>query len=138
MGTSQLEGEQRTMLKFVLPLICVATVAMASMASKKRILRDMSKFNNDVMCWGLDNAIPYYNKIEKACEQCMEFGSNPFHQLQDTFQTIPQSINRGNSMNHVIHKREIKEEEIGEDSWEWMRQMLKNSLRTLKTSRTLW
>merc|ERR1712106_529552 len=51
--------------------------------------------------------------IEKACEQCMEFGSNPFHQLQDTFQTIPQSINRGNSMNHVIHKREIKEEEIG-------------------------
>jgi len=101
------------MLKFVLPLICVATVAMGSMASTKRILRDMSKFNNDVMCWGLDNAIQYYNKIEKACEQCMEFGSNPYHQLQDTFQTLPQSINRGNSMNHVIHKREIREEEIG-------------------------
>jgi len=92
------------MLKFFISLACLAVASNGSQEAMNRIHRDMSKFNNDVMCWGLQNTIDYQVALYKATEQCMQFGNpllaftkptNPFAQLQsNNFQTLPQSIDK--------------------------------------------
>jgi len=107
MGTCSQSGEEGSkMLKFFISLAGLAGVIYGTpQEAMKRIRKDMNRFNNEVACWGYQNALQYNLELYKATEQCMQFGSphlqftkpaNPFAQLQSKpFQTLPQSI--GNS-----------------------------------------
>merc|ERR1712130_893338 len=104
MGTCSQSGEEGSkMLKFFISLAGLAGVIYGTpQEAMKRIRKDMNRFNNEVACWGYQNALQYNLELYKATEQCMQFGSphlqftkpaNPFAQLQSKpFQTLPQSI----------------------------------------------
>jgi len=44
------------------------------------------------MCWGLENTIRFKTQLMEIVDQCMQFG-NPFYELQNKFQTLPQNVN---------------------------------------------
>jgi len=88
------------MLKFIISLACLAAITSGgSKEAIKPIHRDMSKFNNDVACWGF---VAFQVALYKATEQCMQFGNplfaftkptNPFAPIQQKpFQTLPHSV----------------------------------------------
>jgi len=105
MGTCSMVVEEGSckMLKFFISLACLGAATHGSMDAMRMIQRDMTQFNNDVTCWGLQNTIDFNMALYQATEQCMQYGNplagftkpaNPFAQLQQNFQTLPQNINR--------------------------------------------
>ena len=88
------------MMKLVLlSLVCLSAVQSSSDLAKK-IHRDITKYNNDVACWGKQNAIKFRIGMMHAAEQCSSSPSqnllkpvNPFLAIQtptnNPFQTLP-------------------------------------------------
>merc|ERR1712212_889819 len=75
---SQLANMTRLLL-----LSMVASGIMA-MSTKESIRRDMEKFNNDAMCWGVENMMAYRLAQYKAMEECGKYGQ---------FSTLPAPAN---------------------------------------------
>ena len=88
--------------------LLVLTVALAAAAAgsdvTKKILRDITKFNNDAACWGIENRMQYALAQMKATEECSESDhhnllkpANPFLALlqpvNNPFQTLPGNTN---------------------------------------------
>lgn len=109
--------------------LLVLTVALAAAAAgsdvTKKILRDITKFNNDAACWGIENRMQYALAQMKATEECSESDhhnllkpanpflallqpvNNPFQTLPgntNNFQTLPSRPNSpaGNTLNNLL------------------------------------
>eukprot|EP00091_Calanus_sinicus_P023736 TRINITY_DN8185_c0_g1_i1.p1 TRINITY_DN8185_c0_g1~~TRINITY_DN8185_c0_g1_i1.p1 ORF type:complete len:193 (-),score=60.96 TRINITY_DN8185_c0_g1_i1:490-1068(-) len=92
------------MMKLVLlSLVSLAAVQSSSELAKK-IHRDITKYNNDVACWGKQNAIMFRIGLIQAAEQCASSPSqnllkpvNPFLAVltptNNPFQTLPAHSN---------------------------------------------
>merc|ERR1712142_1152537 len=112
--------------KMKLPVLTVALAAAAAGSDvTKKILRDITKFNNDAACWGIENRMQYALAQMKATEECSESDhhnllkpanpflallqpvNNPFQTLPgntNSFQTLPSRPNSpaGNTLNKLL------------------------------------
>ena len=76
-----------------------------AITTRQAIRRDMDKFNNDAMCWGVENMMAYRLAQYKAMEECGKYGqfstlpapsNNPFTTLpgdaSNPWTNVPQPI----------------------------------------------
>merc|ERR1711892_1066160 len=107
MGTLCFVGEGKTaliMMKLVLLALAALSAVQSSSELAKKIHRDITKYNNDVACWGRGNAINFRVAMMHATEQCASSPSqdllkpvNPFLAVltptNNPFQTLPAAAN---------------------------------------------
>merc|ERR1711892_177431 len=107
MGTLCFVGEGKTaliMMKLVLLSLAALSAVQSSSELAKKIHRDITKYNNDVACWGRGNAINFRVAMMHAAEQCASSPSqdllkpvNPFLAVltptNNPFQTLPAAAN---------------------------------------------
>merc|ERR1712106_1302007 len=107
MGTLCFVGEGKTaliMMKLVLLSLAALSAVQSSSELAKKIHRDITKYNNDVACWGRGNAINLRVAMMHAAEQCASSPSqdllkpvNPFLAVltptNNPFQTLPAAAN---------------------------------------------
>merc|ERR1711973_733152 len=82
-------------------LLATVTCSMA-MSTREAIQMDMEKFNNDAMCWGVENMMYYRLAQYQAMEECSKSGlasrmvrpTNPFNTL-----SANRFLNNANSRN---------------------------------------
>merc|ERR1712055_1025388 len=67
-------------------LLLLSAMVASGMAisTRQMIRRDMEKFNNDAMCWGVENMMAYRLAQYKAMEECSKYGQ---------FSTLPAPAN---------------------------------------------
>ena len=76
-----------------------------AMSTRQMIQKDMEKFNNDAMCWGVENMMAYRLAQYKAMEECAKYGqfstlpapaNNPFTTLpgdaSNPWMNVPQPV----------------------------------------------
>jgi len=87
-------------------LLLLSMVASGmAMSTRHMIQKDMEKFNNDAMCWGVENMMAYRLAQYKAMEECGKYGqfstlpapsNNPFTTLpgdaSNPWTNVPQPI----------------------------------------------
>merc|ERR1711936_1493947 len=87
-------------------LLLLSLVASGmAITTRQAIRRDMDKFNNDAMCWGVENMMAYRLAQYKAMEECGKYGqfstlpapsNNPFTTLpgdaSNPWTNVPQPI----------------------------------------------
>merc|ERR1712213_59595 len=77
-------------------LLLLSAMVASGMAfnTRQMIRRDMEKFNNDAMCWGVENMMAFRLAQYKAMEECSKYGQ---------FSTLPAPANnpftRGSNSN---------------------------------------
>jgi len=92
------------MMKLVLLSLAALSAVQSSSELAKKIHRDITKYNNDVACWGRGNAINFRVAMMHAVEQCSSSPSqdllkpvNPFLAVltptNNPFQTLPAAAN---------------------------------------------
>merc|ERR1712186_288987 len=62
-----------------------------AMSTREAIQRDMEKFNNDAMCWGVENMMYYRLAQYQAMEECSKYGqfSTLLAPANNPFTTLP-------------------------------------------------
>merc|ERR1712184_220138 len=87
-------------------LLLLSLVASGmAITTRQAIRRDMDKFNNDAMCWGVENMMAYRLAQYKAMEECGKYGqfstlpapaNNPFTTLpgdaSNPWMNVPQPV----------------------------------------------
>jgi len=68
----------------VLFFLAFAVASGQAMSTREAIQMDMEKFNNDAMCWGVENMMAYRLAQYKAMEECSKYGQ---------FSTLPAPSN---------------------------------------------
>merc|ERR1712227_880335 len=89
MGGHLLVSQPANMMR----LLLLSAMVASGMAfnTRQMIRRDMEKFNNDAMCWGVENMMAFRLAQYKAMEECSKYGqfstlpapaNNPFQAFQ--------------------------------------------------------
>merc|ERR1711963_415780 len=82
MGGHLLVSQPANMMR----LLLLSAMVASGMAfnTRQMIRRDMEKFNNDAMCWGVENMMAFRLAQYKAMEECSKYGQ---------FSTLPAPAN---------------------------------------------
>merc|ERR1712109_121463 len=74
-------------------LLATVTCSMA-MSTREAIQMDMEKFNNDAMCWGVENMMYYRLAQYQAIEECSKSGlASRMVRPTNPFTTLPANLN---------------------------------------------
>jgi len=88
-------------------LFLLALVASGqAMSTRETIQRDMEKFNNDAMCWGVENMMAYRLAQYDAMEECARSGlaSGMVVRPTNPFTTLPGNLNnQQNPLNRLFN-----------------------------------
>ena len=99
-------------------LLSMVASGLMAMSTKESIRRDMEKFNNDAMCWGVENMMAYRLAQYKAMEECGKYGqfstlpapaNNPFTTLpgdaSNPWMNVPQPVDsRRNPLSKLFNR----------------------------------
>jgi len=103
MGGHLLVSQPANMMR----LLLLSAMVASGMAfnTRQMIRRDMEKFNNDAMCWGVENMMAFRLAQYKAMEECSKYGqfstlpapaNNPFTTLpgdaSNPWMNVPQPV----------------------------------------------
>merc|ERR1712037_221818 len=107
MGTQSTWDLLVSQLANMIRLLLLSAMAASGMAMSTRqtIRMDMEKFNNDAMCWGVENMMAYRLAQYKAMDECSKYGqvstlpapaNNPFATLpgdaSNPWMNVPQPV----------------------------------------------
>jgi len=71
-----------------------------AMSTREAIQRDMEKFNNDAMCWGVENMMAYRLAQYEAMEECGRSGlASGMVRPTNPFTTLPGNLNNAPGLN---------------------------------------
>jgi len=107
MGGHLLVSQLANMIRLLL-LSAMAASGMA-MSTRQTIRMDMEKFNNDAMCWGVENMMAYRLAQYKAMEECGRSGlASAMVRPTNPFTTLPGNLNnpfatQQNSLNRLFN-----------------------------------
>merc|ERR1712158_97853 len=108
-------------------LLLLSAMVASGMAisTRQMIRRDMEKFNNDAMCWGVENMMAYRLAQYKAMEECSKYGqfstlpapsNNPFTTLpgdvSNPWMNVPADTRR-NPLSKLFNGRSKRQAEEG-------------------------
>merc|ERR1739846_204587 len=92
MGGHLLVSQLANMIRLLLLSAMVAS-GMA-ISTRQMIQMDMEKFNNDAMCWGVENMMAYRLQQYKAMEECGRSGlASGLVRPTNPFTTLPANLN---------------------------------------------
>merc|ERR1712066_1044294 len=75
-------------------LLALALASGQAMSTREAIQRDMEKFNNDAMCWGVENMMAYRLAQYEAMEECGRSGlASGMVRPTNPFTTLPGNLN---------------------------------------------
>merc|ERR1711974_487985 len=94
MGGHSLVSQLANMTRLLLLSMVASGMAMST---RHMIQKDMEKFNNDAMCWGVENMMAYRLAQYEAMEECGRSGlasgmvrpTNPFTTLPGNLDNAP-------------------------------------------------
>merc|ERR1712008_439122 len=117
----------------MLRLVLVSLAAASAMETKEQLMKELSKWNNDVACWGMENMMKFELSKMQAVEECGHHGlassmvrpTNPFNTLpgnlgngfsanSNPFNTLPGNLNNGfssssrNPLANLLQRNNIK------------------------------
>ena len=74
--------------------LAFAVASGQAMSTREAIQMDMEKFNNDAMCWGVENMMGYRLAQYKAMEECGRSGlASAMVRPTNPFTTLPGNLN---------------------------------------------
>jgi len=91
-------------------LLALALASGQAMSTRETIQMDMEKFNNDAMCWGVENMIAYRLQQYGAMEECGRSGlASAMVRPTNPFTTLPGNLNnpfahQQNPLNRLFNK----------------------------------
>merc|ERR1712060_818120 len=89
--------------------LAFAVASGQAMSTREAIQMDMEKFNNDAMCWGVENMMGYRLAQDKAMEECGRSGlASAMVRPTSPFTTLPGNLNNPfathqNSLNRLFN-----------------------------------
>jgi len=92
-------------------LLALALASGQAMSTREAIQMDMEKFNNDAMCWGVENMMAFRLSQYKAMEECGRSGlasgmvrpTNPFTTLPGNLNNNPFADNQQKPLNRLFN-----------------------------------
>merc|ERR1711878_84856 len=90
-------------------LLALALASGQATSTREAIQMDMEKFNNDAMCWGLENMMAFRLEQYKAMEECGRSGlASAMVRPTNPFPTLPGNLNnpfatQQNSLNRLFN-----------------------------------
>jgi len=91
-------------------LLALALASGQAMSTRETIQMDMEKFNNDAMCWGVENMMAYRLQQYGAMEECGRSGlASAMVRPTNPFTTLPGNLNNNpfatqqNSLNRLFN-----------------------------------
>jgi len=81
-------------------LLALALASGQAMSTREAIQMDMEKFNNDAMCWGVENMMAYRLAQYEAMEECGRSGlASGMVRPTNPFTTLPGNLNNAPGLN---------------------------------------
>merc|ERR1712037_767920 len=115
-------------------LLLLSAMAASGMAMStwQTIRMDMEKFNNDAMCWGVENMMAYRLAQYKAMDECSKYGqfstlpapaNNPFATLpgdaSNPWMNVPQPVDsRRSPLSKLFNRGSNSNTDKWADLWE--------------------
>merc|ERR1712130_900839 len=96
-------------------LLALALASGQATSTREAIQMDMEKFNNDAMCWGLENMMAFRLEQYKAMEECGRSAlasrlvkhNNPFAQQQNPLNRLFKKANNRNPLASLLSRNSI-------------------------------
>merc|ERR1712045_973534 len=89
-------------------LLALALASGQATSTREAIQMDMEKFNNDAMCWGLENMMAFRLEQYKAMEECGRSAlASGLVKPTNPFITLPGNLNNRNPLASLLSRNSI-------------------------------